>query len=411
MHPARYTAAVMIFALLAGNGASEPTPAKSKLHPSLEKDVLLAIDVGLRWLEQHQQKDGHWSLGQYPAITGLVTQAYLNAPARRPMEVKPHVARALEYIASCVREDGGIYRDVPHVKGGGLSNYNTAICMSALAASGDVKYDPIVRNARDFLARHQHKGADVYYGGFGYDASLGRAYADMANTSTTLEAMRFTRFVVDNSCPPPIRQIRNRPKAENEIKHEDVDWQAALRFLGECQNLPSGRAGRAVSPRAQDKGGLFYEPNSGKAGGEKDAGGRPIWYSYGTATYGGLLCMLLADLDRNDPRVRGAVGWVRRNWSVTEHPGLGRQGLYFYYYTIAKALRAYGEEELKLADGRTVRWRGELARQICALQKKNAVTGLGYWVNENGRWMENDPVLVTAYSVLALEMTLSDTAP
>jgi hypothetical protein len=28
----------------------------------------------------------------------------------------------------------------------------------------------------------------------------------------------------------------------------------------------------------------------------------------------------------------------------------------------------------------------------------------GFWVNENGRWWENDPVLVTTYSLLSIEI-------
>jgi len=35
---------------------------------------------------------------------------------------------------------------------------------------------------------------------------------------------------------------------------------------------------------------------------------------------------------------------------------------------------------------------------VISLQKPD-----GSWVNENNRWWENDPVLVTAYSLLALE--------
>jgi len=36
--------------------------------------------------------------------------------------------------------------------------------------------------------------------------------------------------------------------------------------------------------------------------------------------------------------------------------------------------------------------------RIINLQQAN-----GSWVNSNGRWCENDPNLVTAYSVMALE--------
>lgn len=407
----RIAMAVMMAVLWLGGGRGLRAGDLPAVHPSIRKDAQGAIDLGLRWLQDNQHEDGHWSLAQFPAITALVAQACLNDPARKPMEVKPHVGRALAFIVSCARKDGGIYQDVPQARGGGLRNYNTAICMTALAASGDVRYDPMIRRARDFLAGMQCLKKGVYYGGFGYDAPLGRPYADMTNTGIAMEAFAFTRFVVDNSCAPPLASIRDRGKPDAGVACKDVDWQAAAAFLERCQNIPSAKSDKAVSGRPGDLGGFFYEPNRGMAGGGKDADGRPIWYSYGTATYGGLMSLLYADVDRGDRRVQAAIKWVRRNWTLAEHAGQGQQGLYFYYHTIAKALRAYGEDPLELADGARVNWRRDMVVRLCSLQRKDPKTGLGYWVNPNGRWMENDPVLVTAYSLLALEMLVADTAP
>ena len=70
---------------------------------------------------------------------------------------------------------------------------------------------------------------------------------------------------------------------------------------------------------------------------------------------------------------------------------------------MAKALAVYGEEKIPV-EGREekVAWRKELLEKLIELQK-----GEGYWLNENGRWWESDPVLVTAYAVLAMEIALS----
>ena len=38
-------------------------------------------------------------------------------------------------------------------------------------------------------------------------------------------------------------------------------------------------------------------------------------------------------------------------------------------------------------------------KKLVSLQKFE-----GFWQNENNRWWENDPVLVTSYSLLALEI-------
>jgi squalene-hopene/tetraprenyl-beta-curcumene cyclase len=78
---------------------------------------------------------------------------------------------------------------------------------------------------------------------------------------------------------------------------------------------------------------------------------------------------------------------------------MGPQGLYFYLHTMTKALNAYGVEELQLKAGRTLDWRKEVAMKLMNLQQRD-----GSWNNDNGRWREKDAALVTAYSVLSLEM-------
>jgi squalene-hopene/tetraprenyl-beta-curcumene cyclase len=46
-----------------------------------------------------------------------------------------------------------------------------------------------------------------------------------------------------------------------------------------------------------------------------------------------------------------------------------------------------------------VDWRRQLVSKLMKLQQTN-----GSWRNENERWMERDPVLVTSYSLMALEI-------
>ena len=75
---------------------------------------------------------------------------------------------------------------------------------------------------------------------------------------------------------------------------------------------------------------------------------------------------------------------------------MGPQGLYYYYQTMAKALSAANIDKLPLADGRTADWRAELGGRLLSKQRED-----GSWL-ENGRWMESNPVLVTAFTVLSL---------
>ena len=78
---------------------------------------------------------------------------------------------------------------------------------------------------------------------------------------------------------------------------------------------------------------------------------------------------------------------------------MGAQGFYYYLHLMAKALTAAQVNELETKDGKKLDWRREVAMRLINLQK-----GDGSWQNENGRWWEKDANLVTAYSVMALEI-------
>ena len=73
-------------------------------------------------------------------------------------------------------------------------------------------------------------------------------------------------------------------------------------------------------------------------------------------------------------------------------------GCFYYYHTFAKTLATYGQDKIQLANGKEVDWRADLAKRLIDLQHEN-----GSWVNDNGMHWEKDSILVTAYSVLALE--------
>ena len=90
--------------------------------------------------------------------------------------------------------------------------------------------------------------------------------------------------------------------------------------------------------------------------------------------------------------------WLGKNYTLDENPGMGPQGVYYYYQTMSKALTAANINLLKLEGGKEVDWRNELAGKLLATQREN-----GSWINDNGRWMESNPVLVTAFTLLSLE--------
>jgi len=343
---------------------------------SLQHELDAAVNRSLDWLAANQSPQGAWSNTNFPALTAFPLWAFARSEHPRRDAV---IKQAVAFVLSCVRKDGGIYQVVNGVKGGGLSNYNTAICMTALHAVGNPELTPVVLKARAFIAGTQHVGDDLYKGGFGYDKATNRAYADLMNTLYAMEAMRLTEGVEDS-----------RPGG----KRVDIDWSSAVKFVEGMQNKPGSGVGQ--------QGGFFYKPGESKAGTVTDAKGTVVFRSYGSMTYAGLLALVYARVDRDDVRVRSAFQWSADNWSLHENPGMGQQGMFFFYNVLSRALSAYGADLVPRGKNVYVDWRADLVEKLIALQRVDAKTGGGYWINETGRFWEQDPVLDTAYSLLAL---------
>jgi len=361
-----------------GIAIGQPVARVAVLDPSMARETEAAIYRGLDWLAANQRADGSWSDTNYPALTALPLWCFARSNHPRKQEI---TERAVKFILSCTQQDGGIYRKIEGRPGGGLSNYNTATCMIALHSTHREDLIPYVQKARKFIAASQYMGDDMYRGGLGYDASTKRNYTDLMNSLFGYEAMRLTEGVED-------------VKAKTE-KKTDLDWDAARKFLDRLQNNENSDKANA--------GGFPYRPDEGKAGAVTNAAGKVVFNSYGSMTYAGLLAMVYCNVDRNDPRVRSAFDWSVKHWCLDENPGMGPQGLYFFYHVLTKSLAAYGEDSLPMKDKPAVHWRTELVKKLLALQK-TTTEGQVYWFNETGRFMESDKVLCTAYCILALEI-------
>ncbi|TXT25556.1 MAG: squalene-hopene cyclase [Planctomycetota bacterium] len=170
----------------------------------------------------------------------------------------------------------------------------------------------------------------------------------------------------------------------------------ALVFVSRCQNLESEFNTTEFATKVND-GGFYYTPAAGgssMAGKNADGGLR----SYASMTYAGLKSMLYAGLTKDDKRVKAALDWLRKFYSVEQNPGLDQQGLYYYYHTFARTLTTLDADLFEDAKGEKHDWRRELTDALAKRQKEN-----GSWVNAADRWLEGDPNLTTAYSLMALK--------
>lgn len=338
-----------------------------------EQDVRATIEKGVEYLRTTQNEDGSFAPRfAGPGITALTVVAMLRAGYTTD---DPTLAKAMQYLEGSVQPDGGIY-------GRGLANYTTSLALVAFSlANKDGNYDPIIANAVKFLKGLQF-GDDVgpddpRFGGTGYG---GRDRPDLSNTQFFIEALR-----------------------EAGVPEDDPAIQRALAFVSRSQNLTSeqNQLTYAAKTTDEDKGGFVYNPqdaDDADSPRRTPAGGLR---SEGAMTYVGLKSFLYAGVTQDDPRVKAAIDWIGRHYSLEENPGTGQAGYYYYVHTFAKALDAIGSPTLTDASGTEHDWRQELFAELASRQRED-----GSWSNENSAFLENQPELATAFAILALSYCL-----
>ena len=346
--------------------ASAPARADDKT------DAKAIADKAVAYLRTKQSKDGGFSPRFGPGVTALVVAAMIRNGYTTD---DPTVKKALDYLAKKVKKDGGIYDKE-------LANYTTSVAMMALAeANKDGKFDTILKDGAAFLKKLQQDdpaGKDIKLGGVGYDA---KSRPDLSNTQMFLDAL------LAAGVP------KNDPAVLNAIK-----------FISRCQNLPDKEKGNdqpfAAKAKEDDKGGFVYVPDPDD---EKHANGDGGLRSLGSMTYAGLKSFLYAGVDKKDPRVAGAVRWIRGHYTLDENPGYGQAGLFYYYHTFAKAMDALGEDDFADSKGVKHDWRKDL---LAALKKRqDPKTGSFVAASKKDAFGEGDPSLATAFALLSLSYT------
>jgi len=359
---------------LNGQGKSDQT------WLSLKLEIAHAIKTGNEFLFSKQTDEGYWDDPKITALSALPLTAILRDPSLdNPAQLPPKLEKGYQWLLSNQKADGGIY-------GKGLATYNTSTSMMAILARAREEDKPALLKARAFLINQQtdwgNKGVsdNEFDGGIGYGGTY--AHSDLSNTHLALEALYHSRKqALDSDSSSP-------------SKEPDLDWEAALKFISSCQNHQDS------NPRADsgNDGGFVYFPGNSKAGESTDKEGIKTHNSYGSISYAGLLSLIYADLEADDPRVIAVKNWLAENFTLEENPGVGQQGLYYYYQAMAKALAAANVDQLESPKGKEINWRHDLAETLLQNQQAD-----GSWINNNSRWWENNPILVTSYAVLTLE--------
>jgi squalene-hopene/tetraprenyl-beta-curcumene cyclase len=331
------------------------------------------VDKAIAYLKSHQDPAGRWSKDRSPGVTGIIVTGMLRTGRVTPDDEA--AAKALHFIESLINEKAG------HIAGADpkpqLLNYVTSINVMALqAANRPDKYRKVVGDASEYLKKLQwdegegKSRQDTFYGGAGYDS---KSRPDLSNTQFFLDALKDAGVLKD-----------------------DPAVQRALIFVSRCQNYKSEANDQPWAGKIND-GSFIY---SAAAGGETKTE-TPDLQGYGSMTYAGVKSMIYCGVSKDDPRMKKAIEWLRRHYTVEENPGmpeaLKHRGLYYYYHTMAKCLAALGEDKFKDINGVEHDWRAEITAALAKRQRPD-----GSWANDNDRWMEGDPNLVTGYALMAL---------
>jgi squalene-hopene/tetraprenyl-beta-curcumene cyclase len=348
---------------IAQNAPARGRGAQPGLSPQLREQLMASVRRGATYLRQQQHADGTWE--NHPGITGMAATALLRQPGTTAAAEMQTVGKTLDALARLAKPDGGVYQDqIPH--------YITAVSIMAFVAGGRPQDKPLIEKGRRYLAEHlldEGEGVsknDKFYGGMGYGGTSDGGRADIISLEYGLRAMN-----------------------EGGIAANDPAWQKALAFLQRTQNSSETND---QSWSAND-GGFIYYPGYSQVEGTTR--------SYGSATYAGLMSYSWANVRKSDERVQAVLKWIRNNYTVDENPGLGLKTLYYYYMVFAKALQAINEPVIVDAKGQRHNWRDDLARKLVSLQHQE-----GYWVNTDKAELQDNKVLVTAFTMMAAEAVL-----
>lgn len=390
------------------------TSAVGQANVKAEAEAM--IERAERYLRSRQDKTtGGWSIPQpdkdgntpphLPGISALILTGMLMDP-RADAEKDPTLSAGVKYLLNFQQPDGGMYDRM-------LPGYNTALSVSALSRVNTPMAREAMTKGVNFLrtlqwseisdpnsgGKEASKPVDKdhpFYGGVGY-GKHGRP--DNSNLNIFIQAMQDAGISPNDDAVQRALVFLKRTQMDDRIN--DMPYAKGSRQGGfvyaTTENAESvdGRAGQSMAGKIEET----------LSDGTKASRLR----AYGSMTYAGFKTYVYAELPKDDVRVTAAWNWIRRNYTVEENPGMGTDGLFYYFVVFSRALAAWGEPEIEMLNadnaptGTKRQWRTDIVERLRGLQNED-----GSFKSVDDRWMENNPELITGYALLALRQVLRD---
>ncbi len=424
-----------------------PVPPAERRHQALR--------AGVDYLLAQQDKDGAWRSDLYAsfrdgtALTPLVVQALqfaYDAGDQRPALLQA-IRRGGQFLAAL--------GDPSDPRGPAPQPLEYPVYTAALTI--EVFSHPTAREwlprraawidylkQRQLVERNGWDPADKEYGGWGYCRLIPRkpkgneftAAFTESNLSATVFALQALSVAGRLDEPTSRAALHFVRRCQNYVR-DDVPFRPPLpsewqeKYVGSDSQYPGAirLAGPAIVLPLND-GGFFFmydDPVRNKAGIYKESvPDSPMpTYRYGFASYGsttadGYRALRLCG-EKDARRLQAAERWLQQRLDFEHHVGdyaperRNQQDAVYYYY-VASAARACAAGKLTLASEtsrsptdatptttsranaqRANDWAGSAARALLRRQQSD-----GRWQNGHPLVREDEPLLATAYAVIAL---------
>lgn len=318
-----------------------------------------AVSRGLRWLADHQNEDGSWSLRNYDrsqdpnnqgdsAATSLALLPFLGAGQTHEFGMyKDNVSRGLRWLIrhqnanSQSDQFGDLRINVSENEGMYAHGQATIVLIEALALSGDERFREPAQRAVDFIVRAQNN-----HGGWRYRPLRPNEAGDTSVFGWQMMALQSARS-------PGV----------------------GLRVPDETLKLASYYLDQASSNRGSR---YRYQPDGGEP--------KP------SMTAEALLCRVYLGWHRDDPRLQEGLDWLLEE----NGPRVRSRDLYYWYYA-TQVFHHYGGEEWKV-------WNKDMRDLLVAAQQKDGKHA-GSWPPEKFEWGEQGGrIYTTAFATCILEV-------
>lgn len=336
-----------------GTDAPQPLHLDARQREAVDRAIERACD----WIRTRQREDGSFECSSSevcPVAVGALALWALASASEREADLDA-AARASRFLLLHAQPDGGVY-DAAR----GLHVYTSGVAARALEA---------------FAARRPSEEIDLAWRRaalFAYREGIPESAADESPEAGLGSAAggEEARRILDSRADLSEEQRR------------------ALEFLARARGEGTPRA--LLRTRRPD----WAPPDA----------------SIGDFTYEDVLPIVYRELSPEQQLALRARNAIRASYTLQRNPDLtrrfgptgfqqGQQGIYYYYLLVTRTLSTFGSPVLELQSGERRDWVRELSARLLSLQLED-----GRWENGADRWWESEPLVVTAYSVLALDL-------